>query len=49
MFNVKHKEPVPIYSYLLFKNQKKGYQTRINALLKAYKDAHQNETGRTNA
>ena len=32
-----------------FKNQGKGYQTRINALLKAYKDAHQNETGRTNA
>jgi uncharacterized protein (DUF4415 family) len=32
-----------------FKNQGKGYQTRINALLKAYKEAHQNESGRTNA
>jgi uncharacterized protein (DUF4415 family) len=32
-----------------FKKQGKGYQTRINSLLKAYKDAHQNESGRTNA
>ena len=32
-----------------FKKQGKGYQTRINALLKAYKEAHQNESGRTNA
>jgi len=32
-----------------FKNQGKGYQTRINALLKAYKEANQNESGRTNA
>ncbi len=24
-----------------FKNQGKGYQTKINALLKAYKEAHQ--------
>ena len=32
-----------------FKNQGRGYQTRINALLKAYKEAHQNESGRTNA
>ena len=31
-----------------FKNQGRGYQTRINALLKAYKEAHQNESGRTN-
>ena len=30
-----------------FKKQGKGYQTRINSLLKAYKEAHQNETGRT--
>ena len=30
-----------------FKNQGKGYQTRINSLLKAYKEAHQNESGRT--
>lgn len=30
-----------------FKRQGKGYQTRINALLKAYKEAHQNESGRT--
>jgi len=32
-----------------FKKQGKGYQTRINSLLKAYKEAHQNESGRTNA
>ncbi|HHJ19109.1 MAG TPA: hypothetical protein ENJ84_04670 [Gammaproteobacteria bacterium] len=25
-----------------FKNQGKGYQTNINSLLKAYKEAHQN-------
>jgi uncharacterized protein (DUF4415 family) len=31
-----------------FKKQGKGYQTRINSLLKAYKEAHQNESGRTN-
>ena len=31
-----------------FKNQGKGYQTRINALLKAYKEAHQNVSDRTN-
>jgi len=31
-----------------FKTQGKGYQTRINSLLKAYKEAHQNESGRTN-
>ena len=30
-----------------FKNQGKGYQTRINSLLKAYKEAHLNESGRT--
>ena len=30
-----------------FKKQGRGYQTRINSLLKAYKDAHQNESGRT--
>ncbi len=30
-----------------FRTCGKGYQTRINALLKAYKEAHQNETGRT--
>ena len=30
-----------------FKNQGKGYQTRINSLLKAYKEANQNESGRT--
>ena len=30
-----------------FKKQGKGYQTRINSLLKAYKEAHQNESGRT--
>ena len=27
-----------------FKNQGKGYQTRINSLLKAYKEANQNES-----
>ncbi len=32
-----------------FKNQGKGYQTRINSLLKAYKEAHQKESGRTTA
>ncbi len=32
-----------------FKNQGKGYQTRINALLKAYKEAHQHKSGRTTA
>jgi uncharacterized protein (DUF4415 family) len=32
-----------------FKDQGKGYQTRINALLKAYKEAHQNESRRTEA
>jgi len=32
-----------------FKKQGRGYQTRINSLLKAYKEAHQNESGRTNA
>lgn len=30
-----------------FKKQGRGYQTRINALLKAYKEAHQNEFGQT--
>ena len=30
-----------------FKNQGRGYQTRINSLLKAYKEANQNESGRT--
>lgn len=30
-----------------FKKQGKGYQTRINSLLKAYKEAHQNESGST--
>ena len=30
-----------------FKEQGKGYQTRINSLLKAYKEAHQNESSRT--
>lgn len=30
-----------------FKKQGKGYQTRINSLLKAYKEAHQKESGRT--
>ena len=32
-----------------FKEQGKGYQTRINSLLKAYKEAHQNESDRTSA
>jgi uncharacterized protein (DUF4415 family) len=32
-----------------FKKQGTGYQTRINSLLKAYKDAHQNKSGRTSA
>jgi len=32
-----------------FKKQGKGYQTRINSLLKAYKEANQNESGRTSA
>ncbi len=32
-----------------FKKQGKGYQTRINSLLKAYKEAHQTESGRTTA
>jgi uncharacterized protein (DUF4415 family) len=32
-----------------FKKQGRGYQTRINSLLKAYKEAHKNESGRTNA
>jgi uncharacterized protein (DUF4415 family) len=32
-----------------FKKQGRGYQTRINSLLKAYKEAHQKESGRTNA
>jgi uncharacterized protein (DUF4415 family) len=31
-----------------FKAQGKGYRTRINSLLKAYKEAHQNESSRTN-
>jgi uncharacterized protein (DUF4415 family) len=31
-----------------FKKQGKGYQTKINSLLKAYKEAHQKESGRTN-
>lgn len=30
-----------------FKKQGKGYQTKINSLLKAYKEAHKNETDRT--
>lgn len=30
-----------------FKNQGSGYQTRINSLLKAYKEAHQNKSGRS--
>lgn len=29
-----------------FKKQGTGYQTRINSLLKAYKEAHQNKSGR---
>jgi uncharacterized protein (DUF4415 family) len=32
-----------------FKKQGTGYQTRINSLLKAYKEAHQNKSGRTSA
>jgi len=32
-----------------FKKQGRGYQTRINSLLKAYKEAHKNESGRTSA
>jgi len=32
-----------------FKKQGRGYQTRINSLLKAYKEANQNESGRTSA
>jgi uncharacterized protein (DUF4415 family) len=32
-----------------FKKHGTGYQTRINALLKAYKEAHQDRSGRTNA
>jgi len=32
-----------------FKKQGTGYQTRINLLLKAYKEAHQIKTGRTSA
>jgi uncharacterized protein (DUF4415 family) len=32
-----------------FKKQGRGYQTRINALLKAYKEAHKDDSGRTNA
>ena len=31
-----------------FKKQGKGYQTRINALLKAYKDAHQANSSKEN-
>jgi uncharacterized protein (DUF4415 family) len=31
-----------------FKNQGSGYQTHINSLLKAYKEAHQEQSGRTN-
>jgi len=31
-----------------FKKQGTGYQTRINSLLKAYKEAHQENSGRTN-
>ena len=31
-----------------FKNQGPGYQTHVNSLLKAYKEAHQEHTGRTN-
>ena len=30
-----------------FKKQGTGYQTRINSLLKAYKEAHKNHSGRT--
>jgi uncharacterized protein (DUF4415 family) len=32
-----------------FKRQGTGYQTRINSLLKAYKEAHQIKSGRTSA
>ena len=32
-----------------FKKQGTGYQTRINSLLKAYKEAHQVKSGRTSA
>ena len=32
-----------------FKKQGSGYQTRINSLLKAYKEAHQVKSGRTSA
>lgn len=32
-----------------FKKQGTGYQTRINSLLKAYKEAHQTKSGRTSA
>ena len=32
-----------------FKKQGTGYQTRINLLLKAYKEAHQIKNGRTSA
>lgn len=32
-----------------FKKQGTGYQTRINSLLKAYKEAHQNKPGITSA
>jgi len=32
-----------------FKKQGTGYQTRINSLLKAYKEAHQIKTGRTSS
>ena len=32
-----------------FKKQGTGYQTRINSLLKAYKEAHKNNSGRTSA
>ncbi len=32
-----------------FKKQGTGYQTRINSLLKAYKEAHQVKSGRTGA
>ena len=32
-----------------FRKQGRGYQTRINSLLKAYKEAYQNKSGRINA
>ncbi len=32
-----------------FKKQGSGYQTRINSLLKAFKEAHQKGSGRTGA